>query len=374
MKLKKGTTVTSFTSGQRYRVGEHLGTGGFGRAYRAHRLSRRGTPMEEVCIKTTSDATSWHREAYFGELFSFSRRVIHLHDSFPLALRRSGRSVMLYCLVLELARHGTVADYLELTGKGWPQERVRREAMALLKVIDQLHGGSATHRDITPLNLFVCDNGRLKLGDFGIARHQLAGRTATVEAFTSSFVSARVKSGTRRAWAAVDDVFQMGQLMAMLLRGEADHQLTKVMINRLGCDPELKAIIKRATGPRHLRYADAFEMLQALRGDESSSAPRPRSLLGKLVVFAGPLSLSHLEAELLVLEAGGLVADRVTKEVNLVVHGGRNRHGHRSSKLQQAERLARAGHKLRIIAESEFRRLVRQDRARVSADRLDDRG
>ena len=61
--------------------------------------------------------------------------------------------------MLELAEHGTVADYLKRTGKPWTEARAKREIMALLRVLDQLHGGSATHRDITPFNIFVCKNG-----------------------------------------------------------------------------------------------------------------------------------------------------------------------------------------------------------------------
>jgi eukaryotic-like serine/threonine-protein kinase len=372
MDLRKGKIVTSFTTGRRYRVGEPLGRGGYGRVYHAFRLSKNNRRMEEVCLKTTRDAASWHREAYFGELLGFSRRVIHLHDSFPLALRQGGRNKMLYCLVLELARHGTVADYLERTGKPWPEVRVRREMIALLKVIDQLHGGSATHRDLTPLNIFVCDQGRLKLGDFGIARHQLAGRPAEVEAFASTFVSARVKTGRRRIWAAVDDVFQMGQLMAMLLRGEAHEQLTGVMINRLDCSVEAKTIIKRAAGVRHRRYADAFELLQALRNEASDAGP-PRTIQGRTVAFAGPLSEGHAKAEIVVLAAGGLVADRVTPEVDFVVHGGRLM-GYSSAKLQQAAKLVRAGHPIKIISEAELRRFIREERPHRAAAPADDRG
>jgi serine/threonine protein kinase len=37
-------------------------------------------------------------------------------------------------------------------------------------VLGKLHRGQALHRDLTPLNVFVCDERRLKLGDFGIVR------------------------------------------------------------------------------------------------------------------------------------------------------------------------------------------------------------
>ena len=56
------------------------------------------------------------------------------------------------------------------------------------------------HRDITPMNVFVCKNKKLKLGDFGLARHVLAGKMVTASAFTPFFVSKRMAEGERRYW------------------------------------------------------------------------------------------------------------------------------------------------------------------------------
>ena len=51
------------------------------------------------------------------------------------------------------------------------------------------------HRDITPMNVFVCKNMKLKLGDFGLARHALAGKMVMASAFTPFFVSKRMAEG-----------------------------------------------------------------------------------------------------------------------------------------------------------------------------------
>ncbi len=222
--------------------------------------------MREVCLKLGSDQPSWHREAYFGELFAKSKRVIQVYDSFPVMLRIDGESTILFGLTLELARYGTVADYLEQTNKPWSQRRTKREILALLAVLKQLQGGSAFHRDITPFNVFVCGQGNLKLGDFGIARHKLAGRPLLADAFNSSFVTQRVKDGASlRRWTAMDEVYQMGQLMGMLLLGSADQILDAPLVNTLPCDRELRDLIRRATGPRRRRYDDAGEMIRAIR-------------------------------------------------------------------------------------------------------------
>lgn len=363
-RLRTSRIITSPMTGIRYRIGPVLGEGGFGRAYRAHELSRSGRPVQEVCLKTTHDQASWHREAYFGELFQSSRRVIRLYDSFPLAMGKSvGRNQMIYCLVLELAEGGTIADYLAKTTTPWPEARAKREIGALLRLLDQLHGGGATHRDITPMNIFVTGRGTLKLGDFGIARHEVAGNRVSVDAFNPAFVTRGHLAEVHRHWLAVDDVFQMGQLLAMLLRGDADRKVTLTMVNHLQCDERIKAIVKRAIGPRSKRYADAYEMLEALEGGDDPPPTRIASLAGKTVAFTGHLSLKRFDAEVMVLQAGGEVARAVTRSVDVLVQGGRSRaykSGRKGVKALQAQRLIEQGHPLVIIGEQEFRRLARK--------------
>lgn len=361
--LKMNRVISSPVSGNRYKIGELLGEGGFGRAYQAYQLSRRGRPVEEVCLKTTVDQASWHRESYFGELFRHSRRVIQLLDSFPIASPSSVRGQMVYCLVLELAEGGTIADYLRRTSKPWSEARAKREIIALLKTLDQLHAGGATHRDLTPMNVFVCGRGVLKLGDFGIARHQVAGKLITIDAFNPQFVSRGFIVQEHRRWLAADDMFQMGQLLGMLLRGDATARVTASMVNQLDCDPALKAIIKRAIGPRSKRYMDAYEMLQSLEGSGEALHSDVQTLQGQTVVFSGSLSIRRFDAEIMVLQVGGRVAENVSRKVDVVVQGGRSpqhKEGRLGVKLQQAKRLIEQGHRIHIIGEREFRQLVRQ--------------
>ena len=73
-----------------------------------------------------------------------------------------------YCLALEYARHGDLSTFLYRTGKRWAETTVRREIAGILQVLGKLHRGQLLHRDLTPLNVFVCEKSRLKLGDFGI--------------------------------------------------------------------------------------------------------------------------------------------------------------------------------------------------------------
>jgi eukaryotic-like serine/threonine-protein kinase len=257
--LEKGRVIRSPITERRYRLGGVIGRGGYGKAFQATDLERH----RPVCLKYTYDQQSWQRECYFGELLHGKKRVIQVYDSFPV-MPRSGRGRIRYCLVLELAEHGTLADYIARTGHVFSALRAKKEIAALLRVLDQLHDASATHRDITPYNVFVCAHGALKLGDFGIARHELAGLSNEPEAFNPDFVTAGVVDAEHPEWTRADDVYQMGHLLAMLLLGKL-RRVPPAQLARAGLDPKLEALIKRATGPRRRRYRDAGEMLEALR-------------------------------------------------------------------------------------------------------------
>lgn len=359
-KIKAGTIIGSPVTRSRYRFAELLGEGGFGCTYRVHRLDAKERPIEELCLKVTLDPEGWHREAYFGELLKACDRAIRMYESFALFPPKKRQDIR-YCLVFELADGGTILDYLDSTRRPWSSKRATQEIVALLKLLDRLHGTGALHRDITPMNVFVCRNRLLKLGDFGIARHVLAGKQATASAFNRWFVSAKMAQGLQRYWLASDDVYQMGQLLAMLLRGDPHNLIEQPHVKQLACDDQLRAIIAKAIGPRKSRYESACEMLRALKGDYDSAGPCVDSLAGKTVVFTGPLRLPRFDAEVLVRQAGGSVVNEVSERADVLVQGGRSPHysnGHKGEKLCKAEKLIRQGHPISILNETEFLRLL----------------
>ena len=77
------------------------------------------------------------------------------------------------------------------------------------------------HRDLTPVNVFVCDGQQLKLGDFGIVRQQSNRRGITAHTLNTSMVPSDMLGGNAPKWRARDDVYQVGQLLAMLVKGDA---------------------------------------------------------------------------------------------------------------------------------------------------------
>lgn len=85
-------------------------------------------------------------------------------------------------------------------------------------------------------------------------------------------------------------------------------------------------------------------------------------LAGEVLVFTGALTIPRREAAAKAAKAGCTVDPNVTKETTLLVVGDqdiRRLAGHeKSARHRKAERLIAAGQSIRILGESDFRRLV----------------
>ncbi len=193
--LGQDETITSPETGLTYRIGRLLGQGGFGQVYLATRLGRSTTVPATVCIKVSPHINGWLREAYFGQLLGDHPRAIRVYDAFPLTNRPGKR--LLYGLVLEYAQQGDLSAFLSRTSRKWSETAVRREIAGILEVLGKLHRGQLLHRDLTPLNVFVCDGPRLKLGDFGIVRSQTDNRGITVHTLNPHMAPSDIVAGRR---------------------------------------------------------------------------------------------------------------------------------------------------------------------------------
>ena len=360
--LPASLVVTSPETAVRYRVDRLLGQGGFGQVYLARRLGRSPVIPETVCIKVSERSDGWLREAYFGHLLDEHPRAIRVYDRFPL-LRADGR--VLYCLILEYARHGDLSALLRRDGKPWPETRARREIAGILEVLGKLHRGRMLHRDLTPLNVFVCDNRQLKLGDFGITRHQSDTRGVSSRTMNALTAPSDIIAGTVPKWQARDDVYQVGQLLGMLVRGDAQSRIRTPDVRQLACSDHLKEIIYRCIGERRKRYDTADELIDALRTrPKMLKAGIRRTLKGVHLAFTGILTKTRKEAIRAAKRAGAIVHSGPSAKTTVVVRGRPNvlqaagRDG--GIKLMEIKRLREKGHRITLLNETQFWRLVSQ--------------
>jgi serine/threonine-protein kinase len=352
--------VASPESGLDYRIDRLLGEGGFGQVYLARRIGRSSVIPDTICIKVSSRIDGWLREAYIGQLLDDHPRAIRVFDAFPL-MRADGR--VLYCLALEYARHGDLSAFLSRTSKGWSEAAARREIAGILEVLGKLHRGQTLHRDLTPLNVFVCDGRRLKLGDFGIVRQQSDRRGITARTMNALTAPSDILARAVPRWQARDDVYQVGQLLGMLIKGDARARMRLPEIRRLLCTDHLKEIVYRCIGERRKRYESADEMIEALRNPPVAlKSGVLRSLKGAHLAFTGILSRKRREAIRAAKRAGAIVHGGPSAKTTVVVRGRPNplqaagKDG--GIKLMEIKRLREKGHRITLLNEPQFWRLA----------------
>jgi hypothetical protein len=359
--LAPNQIVQSPETGVQYRVERAIGAGGFGQAYLATRIGRSSHIPTTVCIKVSTRKDGWLREAYFGQVLDGHDRAIRVYDAFPLLHADGG---VRYFLVLEYAEHGDLSAFLRRGGRGWSESAVRREIAGILDVLRRLHRGQTLHRDLTPVNVFVCAGPRLKLGDFGIVRQQSDARGITAHTMNRMTAPSDLLERAAPKWQARDDVYQVGQLLGMLIRGDASRRIRTSDVRGWTCSDHLKEIVHRCLGERRKRYESADEMIAALR-----TRPVPlkagvlRSLKGVHITFTGIFAKTRKQVAQAAKRAGAVVHSGPSTRTSVIVRGRPNalqaagRDG--GLKLMEIKRLREKGLRITVLTEPQFWRLTR---------------
>jgi len=164
-------------------------------------------------------------------------------------------------------------------------------------------------------------------------------------------------------WQARDDVYQVGQLLAMLVKGDATERIRTYDVRHLPCSDHLKEIVHRCIGERRKRYESAIEMIEALRNPPAILKTGVlQSLNGVHLAFTGILSKRRRDAIRAAKRAGAIVHGMPSVRTTVVVRGRPNpqqaagRDG--GLKLMEIKRLREKGHRITRLNETQFWRLA----------------
>ena len=89
----------------------------------------------------------------------------------------------------------------------------------MLSGLAAAHKAGIVHRDLKPENVLLADDGRIKLGDFGLARAASAN-TATGQALLGTIAYLAPELVTRGAADARSDIYALGIMTYEMLTGE----------------------------------------------------------------------------------------------------------------------------------------------------------
>ena len=148
--------------GARYRIERELGRGGMGRVFVARDLNL----DREVAIKLL--AAGGHREDELRRFGQEARAAGSLNHPNILAVHDVGTCAAGPYIVSELLDGSTLRERLD--GKPLPLKKALRYTVDLAQGLAAAHERGVIHCDVKPENLFVTNEGRLKILDFGLAK------------------------------------------------------------------------------------------------------------------------------------------------------------------------------------------------------------
>ncbi|MGH1551083.1 Stk1 family PASTA domain-containing Ser/Thr kinase [Leifsonia poae] len=201
----------------RYQVRSRIARGGMATVYLATdlRLERR------VAIKImhghlADDST--FKSRFVQEARSAARLA---HPNVVNVFDQGQDSDMAY-LVMEYLPGITLRDLLKDYGKLTPEQTI--DIMeAVLSGLAAAHKAGIVHRDLKPENVLLADDGRIKIGDFGLARAASAN-TATGQALLGTIAYLSPELVTRGIADARSDIYALGIMMYEMLTGQQPFQ------------------------------------------------------------------------------------------------------------------------------------------------------
>ena len=202
-----GTTVDG-----RYHVRSRLARGGMSTVYLAtdQRLER------DVALKVLHPHLA-NDETFLERLSREAKAAASLSHPHVVSVLDQGEDGHIAYLVMEYVKGHTLRDVINQQGALPP-----RLALALIDpVIEGLaaaHGSGLIHRDIKPENVLIADDGRIKVGDFGLARAVTATTSTGALIGTVAYLAPELVLG--KPADARSDVYSAGIMLYEMLTGK----------------------------------------------------------------------------------------------------------------------------------------------------------
>ena len=283
----------------RYKIGGVLGKGGFGITYMAydmklecpvavkeyypHGVAARDvdsaqvyTVNEDTASSFKTGAEKFYDEARLVAKFNGNPNIVSVHDFFY-------ENDTVY-FIMDMLKGITLKEHIKKNGRLTYEQAVYvMEEVAGALIVT--HSASVLHRDISPDNIMICDDGTVKLLDFGAARQVVSEGSQSLSVILKQGfapIEQYQKKGKQGPWT---DIYALGATIYHSITGDVlEDPMTRLdddeeyESNKYNIPDELWQIIHKAT---MLKQQDRYQDAISLHNDINKLSIKPEPLVKK---------------------------------------------------------------------------------------------
>ena len=282
---------------ERYKIEEVIGAGGFGITYRAwdpllqsyvaikeyypSGIATRSADSSKVCVPVGQEQREYHRgrirflkEAQDVARFQSEPNIVSIYDY----LEENDTAYM----VMEYLHGCTLKQYIREHGGRLDTDHILHICLSVLDALAVVHKAGMIHRDISPENIFICEDLTVKLIDFGAAKQVYLDGEQTMSVVLKPGYAPPEQYAKKDKQGPWTDIYALGATLYFAATGEKpEESFGRVLEDTIKpvCEvnPEIpramSQVIMRAMSVKiEYRYQTVEAMREALLAGEGQNA------------------------------------------------------------------------------------------------------
>lgn len=269
----------------RYKIINVIGVGGFGITYKAQDLllsdyvaikeyypmgmanRMKDTLTVSVYTEAGVEAFSQGKQRFLKEAQDLARfnkedSIVSISDFFEA----NNTAYM----VMEYLKGCTLKEYLDSNDGKISEDMMIQVTFSIMEALDTIHKAGLIHRDVSPDNIFICDDSSVKLIDFGAAKQDMKGMAKTVSVVLKYGYAPIEQYSKKSELGPWTDIYALGATMYKMVTGNVPDESIERVVNDELVEPKeinervsdsFNRVIMKALSVKHVdRYQSIAEM------------------------------------------------------------------------------------------------------------------
>lgn len=271
---------------ERYKIEEVIGAGGFGITYRAwdpllqsyvaikeyypSGIATRSADSSKVCVPVGQEQREYHRgrirflkEAQDVARFQSEPNIVSIYDY----LEENDTAYM----VMEYLHGCTLKQYIREHGERLDTDHILHICLSVLDALAVVHKAGMIHRDISPENIFICEDLTVKLIDFGAAKQVYLDGEQTMSVVLKPGYAPPEQYAKKDKQGPWTDIYALGATLYFAATGEKpEESFGRVLEDTIKPVCEVNPEIPRAMSQVIMRamsvkIEDRYQTVEAMR-------------------------------------------------------------------------------------------------------------